>query len=221
MLPRKRASRAPVPVPILLKTLKRAYPGARCSLDYRDAFELLVATILSAQCTDERVNKVTPEVFQRWPNAAALADADPPEIEQVIRSTGFFRAKARSLSEMSRDLVAKFGGIPPARLEDLVTLRGVGRKTANVVLGNAFGIDAGVVVDTHVGRLSRRMGLTKHTDPIKVEQDLMAAVPKKEWTLMSHLLIHHGRAVCQARKPLCSTCVLASVCPKIGVKASM
>jgi endonuclease-3 len=219
--PAKRAPKAaPIPLPLLLSTLKQAHPGAQCSLEHRNAFELLVATILSAQCTDERVNMVTPEVFRRWPDARALADAEPPEIEEVIRSTGFFRSKARALSEMSRDLVEKFGGTPPRRLEDLVTLRGVGRKTANVVLGNAFGINAGVVVDTHVGRLARRMGLTRECDPVKVEKDLVQVVPQKEWTLFSHLLIHHGRAWCMARKPDCATCPLREPCPKVGVATS-
>jgi endonuclease-3 len=210
----------PIAVPFLLSTLKRTHPGARCSLDYRSAFELLVATILSAQCTDERVNLTTPEVFRRWPDARALADAELPEIEEAIRSTGFFRMKARALSAMSRDLVEKFGGQPPPRLEDLVTLRGVGRKTANVVLGNAFGIHQGVVVDTHVGRLSRRLGLTREADPVKVEKDLMAALPRREWTLFSHLLIHHGRSFCIARKPKCSLCPLRVKCPRIGVTVS-
>jgi endonuclease III len=210
----------PIPVPFLLRTLKKTHPGARCSLDYRNAFELLVATILSAQCTDDRVNVTTPELFRRWPDAPALAEADPPEIEHVIRSTGFFRMKAKALSAMSKDLVEKFGGQPPARLEDLVTLRGVGRKTANVVLGNAFGINEGVVVDTHVGRLSRRLGLTRNADPVKVERDLMAAIPRKEWTLFSHLLIHHGRSYCMARKPACSRCPLRAQCPRIDVTAS-
>jgi endonuclease-3 len=220
-MPRKPTGRpVPVPVPLLLRTLKRLYPGARCSLEHADPYQLLVATILSAQCTDERVNKVTPEVFRRWRNAAALAAADLPEIEEVIRSTGFFRAKARSLSEMSRDVVAKFDGTVPGRMEDLVALRGVGRKTANVVLGNAFGIEAGVVVDTHVGRLARRLGLTRQSDPVKVEQDLMEVLPRREWTLFSHLLIHHGRALCQARKPLCSKCPLADACPRVGVTVS-
>ncbi len=220
MATRAPAKKPAAPIPVLLRILKRTYPGARCSLDYRNPFELLVATILSAQCTDERVNMTTPEVFRRWPNAKALADAERPEIEEVIRSTGFFRAKARALSDMSKDLVEKFEGSPPPRLEDLVTLRGVGRKTANVVLGNAFDIQSGVVVDTHVGRLTRRLGLTRQTDPVKVEKELMAVVPKKEWTLFSHLLIHHGRAVCQARKPHCSVCPLLEHCPRIGVKVS-
>ena len=218
---RARAAAAkPIPVPFLLRTLKKAHPGARCSLDYRNAFELLVATILSAQCTDERVNRTTPEVFRRWPDAKALAEADLPELEEAIRSTGFFRMKAKALSAMSRDLVEKFGGQPPARLEDLVTLRGVGRKTANVVLGNAFGIHEGVVVDTHVGRLSRRLGLTREADPVKVEQDLMKAIPRREWTLFSHLLIHHGRSTCIARKPRCSVCPLLGECPRVGVTIS-
>ena len=219
-MPATRVKRPPVPVPVLLKRLKRAYPGARCSLDYENAFQLLVATILAAQSTDVRVNIVSPDLFKRWPDAKAMADADRPEIEEAIHSTGFFRMKARALSEMSLDLVEKFGGPPPKTLEELITLRGVGRKTANVVLGNAYGIEAGVVVDTHVGRLSRRLGLTRHTDPVKVEKDLMKLVPRKEWTMFSHLLIHHGRAVCQAKKPLCSTCLLADVCPRVGVKVS-
>ena len=217
---KRRGKVEPIPVPFLLRTLKKTHPGARCSLDYRNAFELLVATILSAQCTDERVNLTTPEVFRRWPDAPALGAADLPEIEETIRSTGFFRMKAKALSAMSRDLVEKFGGQPPARLADLVTLRGVGRKTANVVLGNAFGMNEGVVVDTHVGRLSRRLGLTRELDPVKVEQDLMKVIPQKEWTLFSHLLIHHGRSDCIARKPKCSLCPLRVQCPRVGVTIS-
>jgi endonuclease-3 len=219
-MPATRVKRPPIPVDLLRKRLKRAYPGARCALDYTNAFELLVATILAAQSTDVRVNLESPEVFRRWPDAKAMAEADRPEIEEVIHSTGFFRMKARALSEMSKDLVDKFGGVPPKTMEELLTLRGVGRKTANVVLGNAYGIEAGVVVDTHVGRLSRRLGLTKQTDPVKVEQDLMKVVPRKEWTLFSHLLIFHGRQVCHAKKPLCSTCSLNDVCPRAGVKVS-
>ena len=216
----RRGKVEPIPVPFLLRTLKKTHPGARCSLDYRNGFELLVATILSAQCTDDRVNLTTPELFRRWPDAKALAEADLPEIEEVIRSTGFFRMKAKALSAMSRDLVEKFGGQPPAHLADLLTLRGVGRKTANVVLGNAFGKNEGVVVVTHVGRLSRRMGLTRQADPVKVEQDLMAAIPRKEWTLFSHLLIHYGRSFCMARKPACSLCPLRTLCPRVGVTVS-
>src|SRR5262249_23760974 len=161
------------------------------------------------QNTDANVNRIAPGLFQRWPHARAMADADLPEIEHEIYSCGFFRMKARSLSEMSKDLVAKHGGEPPRTLAELVALLGVGRKTANVVLGSAYGIESGVVADTHVTRLSQRLGLTKYTDPVKIEQDLMKLVPRKEWTLFSHLLIDHGRAVCQARKPLCSKCPLA------------
>ncbi len=197
--------------------LKRLYPGARCSLDYQNPFQLLVATILSAQCTDERVNKVTPDLFRRYPAPADVAGAEIGEIEEAIRSTGFFRNKAKAIQEASRDLVAKHGGRVPASLEALVELRGVGRKTANVVLGNAFDVAEGIVVDTHVARLSRRLGLTKATDPVKIEQDLMERVDRSEWTLFSHLLIHHGRAVCQARKPRCEACGLSELCPKIGV----
>jgi endonuclease-3 len=213
---KKRARLPAVDVKAQIRTLKRLYPGARCSLDYRDPFQLLVSTILSAQCTDERVNMVTPGLFARYPGPGAFADEELAEIEEAIRSTGFFRSKAKSIQAASRDIVEKHGGDVPDSLDDLVELRGVGRKTANVVLGNAFGIP-GVVVDTHVGRLTRRMGLTREEDPVKVEFDLMERVPKKEWTLYSHLLIHHGRAVCQSRKPRCSECRLARTCPKIGV----
>jgi endonuclease-3 len=203
-----------------LRVLKRLYPGARCSLDYETPFHLLVATILSAQCTDERVNLVTPELFRQFPTPRDFADAPAGELEIAIRSTGFFRAKARSLRECARDLVQKHGSEVPRSLDELTELRGVGRKTANVVLGNAFGIP-GVVVDTHVGRLSRRLGLTRQTDPVKVERDLMERIPKRDWTLFSHLLIHHGRAVCQARKPRCGECRLATLCPKVGVPAAI
>ena len=210
----------PIDATLLRRRLKKAYPGAHCALEFHDAFSLLVMTILAAQNTDVNVNKVAPDLFARWPNARALAEAELPEIEQAIHSCGFFRMKARALSEMSRDLVEKFDGQPPRTLDELVALRGVGRKTANVVLGNAYGIEAGVVVDTHVGRLSRRMGLTKHADPVKIEQDLVKLVPQKEWTLFSHLLIDHGRQVCDAKKPRCSTCFLNDVCPRIGVTVS-
>jgi endonuclease-3 len=215
-----RAKRTPIDAALLRRRLKRAYPGARCALEFHDAFSLLVMTILAAQNTDVNVNRVAPDLFARWPDSRAMSEAELPELEKAIYSCGFFRMKARALSEMSKDLVEKFGGVPPKTLEELVSLRGVGRKTANVVLGNAYGIEAGVVVDTHVGRLSRRMGLTKQADPVKVEQDLMKLVPKTEWTLFSHLLIDHGRAVCNAKKPLCSTCFLNDVCPRVGVKVS-
>jgi endonuclease-3 len=201
-----------------IRILKRLYPGARCSLDFQSPFHLLVATILSAQCTDERVNQVTPGLFARYPGPREFAEAELPELEEAIRSTGFFRAKAKALSACSRDLVDKHEERVPDRLEDLVALRGVGRKTATVVLGNAYGIP-GVVVDTHVGRLARRLGLTAEDDPVKVERELMERVPKRDWTLLSHLLIHHGRAVCQARRPHCAACGLARHCPKLGVAA--
>ena len=210
---------APDRVADLMKRLKRAYPDAKCALDHGSPLQLLVATILSAQCTDERVNKVTPDLFRRWNSAAAFAAADMAELEKAIRSTGFFRSKARSIRECCRDLVARHGGAVPRVLEELVQLRGVGRKTANVVLGNAYGIP-GITVDTHVGRLSRRLGLTRAEDPVKVEFELMERVPKKDWTLFSHLLIHHGRRACGSRKPLCESCALLDLCPRIDVKNS-
>lgn len=198
---------------LILRRLKRAYPDARCALDHADAYQLLVATILSAQCTDARVNLVTPAFFARWPDAAALAAARPAEVEEVVRSTGFFRNKARNLVAMAQALVAGHGGEVPASMEALRVLPGVGRKTANVVLGNAFGIDEGITVDTHVTRLAGLLGLTRETDPLRIEQDLMQLVPRADWTLVSHLLIHHGRAVCIARRPRCGECVLAGLCP--------
>jgi endonuclease-3 len=196
--------------------LARLYPETRTALDYKSPVQLLVATILSAQCTDVRVNLVTPALFVRFPDAAAFADADRAEIEQLIRSTGFFRNKAKHIQECCKAIVEQFGGKVPGTLEELVELPGIGRKTANVVLGDAFGIP-GITVDTHVGRLSRRLGLTVHSDPVKVERDLMALVPQREWTTFSHRLIFHGRQVCFARKPNCDACALAPLCPKIGV----
>jgi endonuclease-3 len=203
----------------LLARLKRLHPDAKCSLEHVHPLQLLIATILSAQCTDERVNMVTPVLFRRYGDAEALAGADRADLEEIIRSTGFFRAKARSIQECCRDLVDRHGGRVPRIMEELTVLRGVGRKTANVVLGNAYGIP-GMVVDTHVGRLSRRLGLTAHDDPEKVEADLMEKIPREEWTLFSHLLIHHGRRVCPARRPHCSRCALAELCPKAGVEES-
>ena len=200
-------------VPQLLERLTSAYPDARCSLDYRTPFQLLVATILSAQCTDARVNVVTPALFARYPTPAALAVAERGELEQVIKSTGFFRTKAKSLVAMARALVERHGGEVPPSMEDLVRLPGVGRKTANVILGNAFGRSEGVVVDTHVARLSGRLGLSSFDDPVKIEQDLMRLVPRERWTLLAHLLIDHGRAVCDARAPKCEICTLAELCP--------
>jgi endonuclease-3 len=202
-----------------LDLLKRTYPDAHCALIHKNPFELLVATILSAQCTDERVNKVTPALFKKFPNARSMAKAKPLELEKLIQSTGFFRNKAKSLLECSQQLVAVHGGNVPNTLEDLTALRGVGRKTANVVLGNSFDIP-GMVVDTHVGRLSRRLGFTKETDAVKVEHELMEITPREEWTLLAHLLISHGRARCIARKPHCSECELAGLCPRVGVTSS-
>jgi len=201
----------------ILQRLRREYPGAACALQHRDALELLVATILSAQCTDKRVNEVTPALFRRYPTAEAYAEADLAELEQAVRPTGFFRNKARALQGVGRALGERHGGAVPASMAELTALPGVGRKTANVVLGNAFGIDEGIVVDTHVGRLSRRLGLTWHEDPVKVENDLMALAPRSAWTLWSHLLILHGRTVCLARKPRCAACVLADLCPSAEV----
>ena len=197
----------------VLERLRRLYPDARTELDYRAPFELLVATILSAQTTDVRVNMVTPTLFARYPDANALAQAKPAEVEAIIRSTGFFRSKTKSLIGMAQALVERFGSTVPCSMDALVTLPGVGRKTANVVLGNACHVNEGVVVDTHVTRLSRRLGLTSETDPVKIEQVLMAVIPRVDWTLISHLLIFHGRRVCTARAPACVGCVLLDICP--------
>ena len=193
--------------------LREEYPDAHCALDHRSPLELLVATILSAQCTDERVNKVTPALFARYPGAADYAAAELPELEERVRSTGFFRNKARSLKGLGQALMADHDGEVPRTMDELAALPGVGRKTANVVLGNAFGLDEGVVVDTHVKRISKLLGLTRETDPVKVERDLMALLPRDRWTLWAHLLIFHGRAVCIARRPECDRCVLADLCP--------
>jgi endonuclease-3 len=201
----------------ILKALARLYPDAHCALHYRNPLELLIATILSAQCTDVRVNKVTPALFARYPDARAFAEAKRKELEKAIQSTGFFRNKARNIQKCCQTLVEQYGGRVPDTLEELVPLAGIGRKTANVVLGNAFGVP-GITVDTHVGRLSRRLGLTSQMDPVKVEHDLMQLMPKKEWTMFSHRLIFHGRQVCHARKPSCERCTLSAVCPKTGVQ---
>ncbi len=201
----------------ILGRLKREYPDARCALHHGDAYQLLVATILSAQCTDARVNMVTPAFFARYPSPEALARADRGEVEEIIRSTGFFRNKTRSLIGMAQALVADHRGEVPRTMEELRVLPGVGRKTANVVLGNAYGINEGVTVDTHVTRLSRLLGLTRHDDPVKIEQDLMALFPREDWALLSHLLIFHGRRVCIARRPRCPECALAELCPSAAV----
>ena len=202
------------------RKLAAAYPDAACALHYETPLQLLVATILSAQCTDVRVNMVTPSLFARYRDVHAFADAKLPELEEAIRTTGFFRNKARNIKACCEAIVKEHGGKVPDTLESLVKLPGIGRKTANVVLGNAFSVP-GITVDTHVGRLSRRLGLTKHTDPVKVEHDLMALLPPKDWTLFSHEIILHGRQVCHARKPKCSACVLKRICPKVGVTASV
>ena len=201
----------------ILAILKRTYPDAHCALHFTTPLELLIATILSAQCTDERVNQVTPALFARCPDAASLAAISQKELEKIIHSTGFYRAKARSLRSCATSLMADHQGKVPRTMEALHKLAGVGRKTANVVLGNAFGLAEGVVVDTHVGRLSRRMGLTRHLDPVKVESALVRLIPKEDWTLVSHLLIAHGRKRCNARKPDCAQCELQKLCPQLGV----
>lgn len=199
----------------VIKILRREYPEAHCFLNHETPFQLLIATILSAQCTDERVNKTTPALFQKFPDAHSMAKAKLSVLEKLIQSTGFFRAKAKSISETAKILVEKYDGELPRSIETLTELRGVGRKTANVVLGNAFGIQSGVVVDTHVGRLTRRLGFSDHLDPVKVEMDLQAVVPKEDWTDFSHLLISHGRAVCTSRRAYCENCALSRYCPKL------
>jgi endonuclease-3 len=198
--------------------LAAAYPAARCSLDFSSPFQLVIATILSAQCTDRRVNLVTPGLFRRWPTPEALAAAKQRDLEAVIRSTGFFRAKARSILGCARALVERHGGEVPRSMDELVRLPGVGRKTANVLLGTAFGIASGVVVDTHVGRISRRLGLTRATDAVRAERDLVRVIPREHWIEYSHRLIEHGRSICAARRPACESCPLADLCPRLGVK---
>ena len=201
----------------IVRLLAKLYPDAKCALDHESPLQLLIATILSAQCTDVRVNLVTPALFARYRDATAFADAKQHDLEKAIASTGFFRNKASNIIACCRRIVEQHGGRVPGTMEELVQLPGVGRKTANVILGNAFDVP-GITVDTHVLRLSRRMGLTQYTDPEKVERDLMALVPKKEWTMFSHGMIFHGRQVCHARNPKCEECLLNQVCPKIGVE---
>ena len=200
-----------------MQRLKREYPDAHCELDFETPLQLLIATILSAQCTDKRVNMVTPELFRVFPTAYDLSIAERERLEELIRSTGFFRNKTKSLLGMSAAVVEVHGGEVPATMAELVRLPGVGRKTANVVLGNAFGVNEGVVVDTHVARLVVRLGITNETDPVKVEQILMKLIPRDDWTLISHLLIFHGRRVCVARLPRCGECVLNDICPSARV----
>jgi endonuclease-3 len=201
----------------IIARLHAEYPEARISLEFDNPYELIVATILSAQCTDERVNLVTPALFKRFPTPDDLAGARPEVVEDMIRSTGFFRNKTKSLLGMANAVVDRHEGRIPNTMEELVRLPGVGRKTANVVLGNAFGIDEGIVVDTHVTRLSNRLGLTRQQDAVKIEQDLVKIVPREEWTDIAHLFIHHGRAVCKAPTPRCAQCVLSDICPSSRV----
>ena len=200
---------------VLLDRLLAEYPEAHCALDFHNAYELLVATILSAQCTDKQVNLVTPALFARYPDAAALATARQEDVEQLIKSAGFFRTKAKNLIGMANGLVERHGGEVPADMDALVALPGVGRKTANVILGNAFGIP-GITIDTHFGRLARRFAWTVNTDPVKVEADIAALFPPADWTLLSHRVIWHGRRVCHARKPACGACAIAALCPSFG-----
>jgi endonuclease-3 len=197
------------------RELAALYPDAHCELDFTTPLELLVATILSAQCTDRRVNMVTPVLFARYHNAADYASAEREDVEKIIQSTGFFRAKTTSIIGLGQALCDRFGGEVPSTLRDLVTLPGVGRKTANVVLGNAFGVP-GITVDTHFARLSRRFGWTTQTDPVKIESEVGALIPRAEWTMLSHRLIWHGRRVCHARRPACGACTLARLCPSFG-----
>jgi endonuclease-3 len=197
------------------RELALVYPDAHCELDFRSPFELLVATVLSAQTTDVRVNMVTPTLFAKYPTPADLAAADRGDVEQIIQSTGFFRAKTQSILGLSQAIVDRFGGQVPGRMADLVTLPGVGRKTANVVLGNAFGVP-GITVDTHFARLARRFGWTTHTEANKIEADVSALIPKREWTILSHRLIWHGRRCCHARRPACGACAIAQLCPSYG-----
>ncbi len=201
----------------VVELLAGAYPDARCELDYRDPWQLLVATVLSAQCTDQRVNQVTPELFRRWPTPAAMAEAPLAELEEAVRPTGFFRNKARAVRETAQILVSRHGGDVPQELEALVELPGVGRKTAKVVLGEAFGIATGIAVDTHVRRVSGRLGLTRSTDPETIAGELERLVPRPSWVAFSMRMILHGRRVCVARRPRCADCPLEPVCAKVGV----
>ncbi|NOZ93716.1 MAG: endonuclease III [Acidobacteria bacterium] len=201
----------------LLRALSGMFPDAVCELDYRTPWELLVATILSAQCTDQRVNRVTPELFGRWPGPEELARASQEEIEAVVRPTGFFRNKARAIRECALTLLAEHRGEVPRDLDAMVRLPGVGRKTANVVLGEAYGIPAGIAVDTHVKRVARRLGLSRETDPLKIERDLEALVPRDAWTGFSMRMVLLGRRICTARRPRCEACALASLCPRVGL----
>ena len=221
ILARRRKKRVVPPLDeraaLIYRRLNKEYPDAHCELNHETPLQLLIATILSAQCTDRRVNLVTPALFKRFPSASALADADPDEVETLIKSTGFFRNKTKSLIGMAKAVVERHRGDIPNTMEELTGLPGVGRKTANVVLGNAFATNVGVVVDTHVARLSLRLGLTRQTDPVRIELQLMKLFPRKVWAQLSHLLIFHGRRVCIARSPKCEMCVLNDICPSSRV----
>jgi endonuclease-3 len=201
---------------VIYRQLSKSYPNVRCELDYKNAFQLLVATVLSAQCTDKRVNQTTPALFKKYPNPQKMAKADLRDIQKLVKSTGFFRAKAKNIKGLSSIIVEQFDGNVPSNLEDLITLPGVGRKTAHVVLGHAFGIP-GITVDTHFGRLSRRFGWSKQNNPVKVEFEVGELIPEKEWTNLSQRMIWHGRRVCHSRKPACGACVLAKLCPSYGI----
>ena len=202
----------------IIAALQKTYPDAHCELNYSNPLELLIATVLSAQCTDKRVNQVTAELFRKYRTAADYANAMTARLEQEIKTTGFFRNKTKSIQACCRKLVEQYGGKVPQTMEELVQLGGVGRKTANVVLGNAFGINEGIVVDTHVARLSHRLGLTKQKDPEKIEHDLVKLVPRTQWTMFSHWLIWHGRRRCYARNPDCLNCEIKTLCPRVGLK---
>ena len=217
-MPRETAEAKTARTNRIISGLRKAYPDAHCELNHSSPLQLLIATILSAQCTDKRVNIVTADLFKKYRTAQDFAQADPSRLEQEIRTTGFFRNKARSIKTCCQSLVEKHGGSVPKTMEELIELGGVGRKTANVVLGNAFGVNVGIVVDTHVARLSMRLGLTMEKDPVKIELALMKLVPQKEWALFSHLLIWHGRRRCYARNPDCPGCEVRTLCPRIGVR---
>jgi len=219
MKPQKQRSSRSMQAPVeqILAGLRKEYPDARCALEHQNPLQLMIATILSAQCTDVRVNKVIPDLFKKYPSVQAFANTSQAELEELIRSTGFFRNKAKSIIGASQRIVNQYEGQVPRDMENLLTLPGVARKTANVVLGTAFGIASGVVVDTHVFRITHRLGLTEAKTPEKVEIDLMRSIPPDEWINFSHRLIHHGRKVCVARKPACERCVLSELCPKTGV----
>ena len=216
-MPRETKEEKAARVKKIIAGLKKVYPDAHCELNYSNPLELLIATILSAQCTDKRVNLVTAELFKKYRSAADYAAAPAGELEQAIKTTGFFRNKTKSIKTATKAIVERYGDQVPRTMEELLTLGGVGRKTANVVLGNAFGVNVGVVVDTHVARLSQRLGLTREKDPKKIEQQLMGLVPQKEWTLFSHWLIWHGRRRCYARTPDCPHCEINALCPRMGV----